>query len=57
MFAGYDQWVMQSSPEDVLSHAVYSSYKNGYIDYYVFVMNKVSGGVMPNGLENDANEL
>ncbi len=57
VFAGYDQWVMQSSPEDVLSHAVYSSYKNGYIDYYVFVMNKVSGGVMPNGLENDANEL
>ena len=37
VFKGYDTWISQS--DDALwGHNIYKAYKNGYLDYYVIVV-------------------
>jgi len=45
VFEKYDQWVTQSGTTALVSHNIYNSYKSGYIEYYVFVMNKLAGEI------------
>jgi ubiquinone/menaquinone biosynthesis C-methylase UbiE len=56
VFDKYEQWVTQINNNQSLdsiakvsipdpSHNIYESYKAGYIDYYVFTMNKLSGEI------------
>lgn len=43
VFEGYEKWVTQVHTSAAVSHKIYDSYRSGYIDYYVFVLNQMSG--------------
>ena len=58
VFRMYEQWVIQVHSSDPVSHNIYESYKSGYIDYYVFVINKLVGETSNTEIwVNDRDEL
>jgi len=57
VFEGYEQWTTQIHSSATASHNIYDSYKSGYIDYYVFVMNQINEDRNIGVCLNDRDEL